>query len=136
MADRQEIRKEGGRDKGLGRKHQGLSPVRSNFNGSTLTSEGGGKQAGSLCSRAQKGRSVGDEMGRTEGTAQSTARHAPLTDADFLRCSVFWNGPGSLSDRRTPRSTFVSSDADTQAVRGNGSGSARDRERKQQTFHS
>ena len=51
---------EGGRDRGLGRKDQGPSPVRSNFNGSTLTSEGGGKQAGSPCSRAQKGRSVGD----------------------------------------------------------------------------
>ena len=73
--------------------------------------------------------------GKDRGTAQSTARDAPLTDADFLRCSVFWNGPGSLSDRRMPRSTFVSSDGDTQAVRGNGSGSARDRERKQQTFH-
>ena len=53
-------------------------------------------------------RSVGDEReGPRAGTAQSTARHAPLTDADFLRRSVFWNGPGSLSDRRTPRSTLV-----------------------------
>ena len=56
---------------------------------------------------AKHKKECGRWKGRTEGTAQSTARHAPLTDADFLRCSVFWNGPGSLSDRRTPRSMFV-----------------------------
>ena len=64
---------EGGRERGLGRKDRGPGPVCSNLNGSTLTSEGGGKQAGSLCSRAQKGRSVGDE--REGPRAQPSPQH-------------------------------------------------------------